>query len=65
MIATYNNHRIEALRGEGGLYHALIDGEPANIEPSKYKLVAIRRAKEACQEQERQQEPMRLKEIGL
>lgn len=69
MKATYNSHIIEAIKGEDNLYRATIDGKPANLEPSHYRGVVIRQAKNWLQEQERQETQLKhvqlLKEIGL
>jgi hypothetical protein len=64
MIATYNDYVIEALPGEGG-WITTINGIESGIKPAKYKGWAIKWAMQSLQEQERIQEPMRLKEMGL
>lgn len=64
MKAIYNNHIIQAVKREDGYYHATIDGEECGIS-SKYKLVTVRRAVQACQEQEREQVFQELREAGL
>jgi hypothetical protein len=61
MKVAYGIHIIESLKGEDGLYHVTIDGQPSGI-TSKYRVSAINRAIKSCQEQERQQA---LKELGL
>lgn len=65
MIATYQEHIIEAIREGDGLYHATVDGQDASIKPTPYKRTAIKRAMQAIDEQARSVEVMKLKEAGL
>lgn len=61
MKATYNNHVIEAAI-KGGLYTVTIDGKPADIKPSRYGRVMIKKAVQACQELDQEQEIKNIKE---
>lgn len=64
MIATYQEHIIEAVRREDGLYYTLINGEESGI-TSRYKVTAIKRTMAAIDEQEQTKRFAVLKEIGL
>lgn len=64
MIATYQEHTIEAVKREDGLFHALINGQESGV-TSRYKVTAIKRAMAAIDEQEQTKHIAVLKEAGL
>lgn len=62
MIATYQEHTIETVKREDGLYHALINGRESGV-TSRYKVTTIKRAMAAIDEQEQTKRFITLKEV--